>query len=251
MLFGRRVPVAYRPNRLVPLTGLRHSPMALAASDYWRRELCALGTPRPPGCAPRPSHTPALAFAAASLICCTSARARRSLQAKWVLTGGMVAARVVASQTHGFHTDGCTCGPSRPKGHVMAAQGHRHHPAAASVGKRSGYKSTRTRLRTLSDLATRAARAPFAATTCTPSVPDESVGSRRPPGACPACTSPIFVRCASPPGTAHAPLSARLCPARAPRGSTRVEDTEATRGPRRPKGFVMAAQGHGEHQAAA
>ena len=43
-------------------------------------------------------------------------------------------------------------------------------------------------LRTLSDLATRAPRAPFAATTCTPSVPHESVGSRRPSGACPACT---------------------------------------------------------------
>ena len=55
---------------------------------------------------PRPSHTPALALAAASLVC-TSARARRSLQAKWVLTGGMVAAHVVASQTRGVRTDGC------------------------------------------------------------------------------------------------------------------------------------------------
>eukprot|EP00964_Phaeocystis_antarctica_P075847 scaffold46862_cov50-Phaeocystis_antarctica.AAC.2 len=40
-------------------------------------------------------------------------------------------------------------------------------------------------------------------------------------GACSACTSPIFVQCASPPGTAYAPLRALLCPARAPRGSTR------------------------------
>ena len=30
-----------------------------------------------------------------------------------------------------------------------------------------------------------------------------------------------------------------------------IEGTEATCGPRRPKGFVMAAQGHGEHPAAA
>ena len=37
-------------------------------------------------------------------------------------------------------------GPSRPKGHVMVGQGHRHHPASAPVGKRSGYKSTRTKL---------------------------------------------------------------------------------------------------------
>ena len=38
-----------------------------------------------------------------------------------------------------------TRGPRRPKGFVMAAQGHGEHPAAASVGKRSGYKSTTTR----------------------------------------------------------------------------------------------------------
>ena len=43
----------------------------------------------------------------------------------------------------------------------------------------------------------------------------------RPCRACPACTSPIFARCASPPGTACATLRALLCPARAPRGSTR------------------------------
>ena len=41
-----------------------------------------------------------------------------------------------------------TRGPRRPKGFVMAAQGHGEHPAAASVGKRSGYKSTRTKLET-------------------------------------------------------------------------------------------------------
>eukprot|EP00964_Phaeocystis_antarctica_P126592 scaffold90265_cov60-Phaeocystis_antarctica.AAC.1 len=40
-------------------------------------------------------------------------------------------------------------------------------------------------------------------------------------GARSACTSPIFVRCASPPGTAYATLRALLCPTRAPRGSTR------------------------------
>eukprot|EP00964_Phaeocystis_antarctica_P100700 scaffold66288_cov69-Phaeocystis_antarctica.AAC.2 len=32
----------------------------------------------------------------------------------------------------------------------MAAQGHGEHPAAASVGKRSGYKSTRTKLAQMS-----------------------------------------------------------------------------------------------------
>ena len=46
----------------------------------------------------------------------------------------------------------------------------------------------------------RAARAPFAATTCAPSVPHGSVGSMRASGACSACTSLIFVRCASPLG---------------------------------------------------
>ena len=40
-------------------------------------------------------------------------------------------------------------------------------------------------------------------------------------GACSACTSPIFVQSASPPGTACAALGALFCPARAPRGSTR------------------------------
>ena len=43
----------------------------------------------------------------------------------------------------------------------------------------------------------------------------------RPCRPCPACRSPIFARCASPPGTACATLRALLCPARAPRGSTR------------------------------
>eukprot|EP00964_Phaeocystis_antarctica_P130582 scaffold94451_cov78-Phaeocystis_antarctica.AAC.3 len=33
-------------------------------------------------------------------------------------------------------------------------------------------------------------------------------------------------------------------------GSDQIECTEATRGPRRPKGLVMGAQGHGEHPAA-
>ena len=48
------------------------------ASGFGQGELCALCTPRPLRCTPRPSHTPALALAAASLVC-TSARARRSL----------------------------------------------------------------------------------------------------------------------------------------------------------------------------
>ena len=67
---------------------------------------------------------------------------------------------------------------------------------------------------------THAPRAPFASTTCAPSVPHGSVGSMGASGARSACTSPIFVRCASPPGTAYATLRAPLRPARAPRGST-------------------------------
>ena len=38
-------------------------------------------------------------------------------------------------------------GPRRPKGHVVRSQSRRYHPASAPVGKRSGYKSTRTNLR--------------------------------------------------------------------------------------------------------
>ena len=34
-------------------------------------------------------------------------------------------------------------------------------------------------------------------------------------------------------------------------GSDQIEGTEATCDPRRPKGFVMVTQGHGEHPAAA
>ena len=52
--------------------------------------------------------------------------------------------------------------------------------------------------------------------------PWRSVGSMGASGARSACTSPIFVRCASPPGTARATLRALLRPARAPRGSTRA-----------------------------
>ena len=47
-----------------------------------------------------------------------------------------------------------------------------------------------------------------------------------------------------------APPTAHRTPQRVER-SDQIEDTEATRGPRRLKGFVMAAQGHGEHPAAA
>ena len=103
----------------------------------------------------------------------------------------------------------------------MVTQGRGEHPAIASGRRTLGEKYRTTRLRTLTPPPTRAPRAPFAATTCAPSVPHGSVGSMRASGAQSACTSPIFVRCASPPGTAYAPLSARLCPARAPRGSTR------------------------------
>ena len=46
------------------------------------------------------------------------------------------------------------------------------------------------------------------------------------------------------------PPTARRTPQGVER-SDQIEDTEATRGPRRPKGFVMGTQGHGEHPAAA
>ena len=51
---------------------------------------------------------------------------------------------------------------------------------------------------------TRAPRAPFACggEVRVPSVAHETVGSMRPSRACPACRSPIFARCVSPPGTA-------------------------------------------------
>ena len=42
-----------------------------------------------------------------------------------------------------------------------------------------------------------------------------------------------------------------LCAPQRVERSDQIEGTEATRGPRRLKGFVMAAQGHGEYPAAA
>ena len=79
-----------------------------------------------------------------------------------------------------------------------------------------------------------APRAPFALTTCAPSVPHATVGFTSPSGACSACASPIFVESASPPGTACAALGALFCPARAPRGSTR--DPRGAGGPSGPWG---------------
>jgi hypothetical protein len=114
-----------------------------------------------------------------------------------------------------------TRGPRRLKGLVMSTQGDGEHPAAGSRRRSLGKKYRTTRLTTVTPPPTRAPRAPFVAATCAPSVPHETVGSMRPCRACPACTSPIFTRCASPPGTACATLRALLCPARAPRGSTR------------------------------
>ena len=114
-----------------------------------------------------------------------------------------------------------TRGPRRLKGLVMGTQGDGERPAAGSRRRSLGKKYRTTRLTTVTPPPTRAPRAPFAAATCAPSVPHETVGSMRPCRACPACTSPIFARCASPPGTACATLRALLCPARAPRGSTR------------------------------
>ena len=82
---------------------------------------------------------------------------------------------------------------------------------------------------TLRQPARHAPRAPFAATTCVPSVSHESAGSMRPSGACPACTSFIPARCAPPtdhllPAWMEQPacttLRARFCPARPPRDPT-------------------------------
>ena len=42
-----------------------------------------------------------------------------------------------------------------------------------------------------------------------------------------------------------------LCAPQRVERSDQIEGTEATCGPRRPKGFVMVAQGHGEHPGAA
>ena len=47
-----------------------------------------------------------------------------------------------------------------------------------------------------------------------------------------------------------APPTALCAPQRVER-SDQIEGMEATCGPRRPKGFVMVTQGHGEHPAAA
>jgi hypothetical protein len=104
----------------------------------------------------------------------------------------------------------------------MGTQGEGDRPAAGSRRRSLGKKYRTTRLTTVTPPPTRAPRAPFAAATCVPSVPHGSVGSMRPYRACPACTSPIFARCASSPGTACATLRALLCPARAPREVRRV-----------------------------
>ena len=88
------------------------------------------------------------------------------------------------------------------------------------------------KLRTLLPPISRAPRAPFALTTCAPSVPHATAGFTSPSGACPACTSPIFVESASPLGTASAALGALFCSARPPRGSTR--DPRGAGGPSGP-----------------
>ena len=53
---------------------------------------------------------------------------------------------VVARAAAGLRSMREERGPRRPKGHVVGSQSRRHHPASAPVGKRSGYKSTRTKL---------------------------------------------------------------------------------------------------------
>ena len=84
--------------------------------------------------------------------------------------------------------------------------------------------SRKERLRTVTPPPARAPRAPFASTTCAPSVPHEIVGSMRASMAYSACTSLIFVRCASrcasPPGSACAALEPYYVPHGPPRGST-------------------------------
>ena len=127
---------------------------------------------------------------------------------------------------------GVTCGPRRPKRLVMGSQGHGDNPAAASRRRTPSYKYTTTRLRTLTPPPPHSPRAPFAVTTCAPSVPHATAGSTSSSGACSARASPIFVESASPPGTACAALGALFCSARAPRGPTR--DLRGAGGPSGP-----------------
>ena len=82
--------------------------------------------------------------------------------------------------------------------------------------------------------------APFALTTCAPSMAHATAGFTSPSGACSACASPIFVESASPPGTACAALGAPFCSARAPRGSTR--DPRGAGGPSGPWGSARTAR---------
>ena len=127
---------------------------------------------------------------------------------------------------------GATRGPRRPKRLVMGSQGHGNNPAAASRPRTLTYKFTTTRLRTLTPPPPHSPRAPFAVTTCAPSVPHATAGSTSSSGACSARASPIFVESASPPGTACAALGALFCSARAPRGPTR--DPRGAGGPSGP-----------------
>jgi len=129
---------------------------------------------------------------------------------------------------------GATRGPRRPKGPVMGSQAHGGRPAAASRPGTLTCKFITTRLRTLTPPPPHARRAPLAVTTCAPSAAHATAGSTSPSGACSACASPIFVESASPPGTACAALGAPICPARAPRGSTR--DPRGAGGPSGPWG---------------
>ena len=125
-------------------------------------------------------------------------------------------------------------------------------PAAAHLFQ--FYRGTRRacfwepKLRTLTTPHSSAPRAPLALTTCAPSVPHATAGFTSPSGACSACTSPIFVESASPPGTACAALGALFRSARPPRGSTR--DPRGAAGPSGPYQFipVQAPQQHMNYQ---
>jgi hypothetical protein len=108
-----------------------------------------------------------------------------------------------------------------PRGHDPRPSSRCPQVGPRCPGKFSEYRARKTDFLDYVHLHPLRRARPFALTTCAPSVPHGSVGSMRASGARSACTSLIFVRFASPPGTARAALRALLRPARPPRGSTR------------------------------
>ena len=112
------------------------------AAGFGQGPLCALGTPRPLGCVPGPSHAPALALTAASLIWLGVKACPNPNQG--VLTGGTVAARVEAGQGHANSTPADTeaCGTPLPSLGLAAGRRdscptidgqHGHHAPALAL----------------------------------------------------------------------------------------------------------------------